>query len=58
MCRVEVSPVLTNSSSRNYLDEITWNRQPPVPELPTDIVEKTREKYLEAFRVLSGRELG
>ena len=43
---------------RNYLDEITWNRQPPVPELPPDIVEKTREKYLEAFRVLSGRELG
>ena len=43
---------------RNYLDEITWNRQPPVPELPTDIVEKTSEKYLEAFRVLSGRELG
>ena len=43
---------------RNYLDEITWNRQPPVPELPSDIVDKTREKYLEAFRVLSGRKLG
>ena len=43
---------------RNYLDEIMWNRQPPIPELPPDIVEKTREKYLEAFRLLSGRELG
>ena len=42
---------------RNYLDEIKWNRQPPVPELPTDIVDKTREKYLEAYRVLSGREI-
>jgi len=42
---------------RNYLDEIKWDRQPPVPELPTDIVGKTREKYLEAFRVLSGRTL-
>ena len=43
---------------RNYLDDIAWNRQPPVPELPPDIVEKTREKYLEAFRLLSGRALG
>ena len=42
---------------RNYLDEIKWNRQPPVPELPTDIVDKTQEKYLEAYRVLSGREI-
>ena len=42
---------------RDYLDDINWNRQPPVPELPAEIVEKTREKYLEAFRVLSGREL-
>jgi phosphoribosylaminoimidazole-succinocarboxamide synthase len=42
---------------RNYLDEITWTRQPPVPKLPPDIIEKTREKYLEAFRMLSGREL-
>jgi len=42
---------------RNYLDEIKWNRQPPVPELPPDIVEKTRKKYHDAFHVLSGREL-
>lgn len=42
---------------RDYLDEISWNRQPPVPELPATVVDKTREKYLEAFRLLSGREL-
>lgn len=42
---------------RDHLDEIHWNRQPPVPELPSDIVDKTREKYLEAYRVLSGREI-
>ena len=42
---------------RDYLDEISWNRQPPVPELPATVVERTREKYLEAFRLLSGREL-
>ena len=42
---------------RDYLDEISWNRQPPVPELPATVVDSTREKYLEAFRLLSGREL-
>ena len=42
---------------RDYLDEVTWNRRPPVPELPPAVVEKTREKYLEAFRLLSGHEL-
>ena len=42
---------------RDYLEGIRWNKQPPVPSLPADVVEKTREKYLEAFRRLTGREL-
>ena len=42
---------------RDYLDEIEWNRQPPVPELPPLVVDRTREKYLEAFRVLTGTDL-
>src|SRR5262249_31390293 len=42
---------------RDYLDRIRWNRQPPVPTLPEDVVAKTREKYLDAFRRLTGREL-
>ncbi len=42
---------------RDYLTEIGWNREPPAPELPADIVEKTAEKYREAFQRLSGREL-
>src|SRR5689334_20578043 len=42
---------------RDYLERIQWNKQPPVPSLPDDVVEKTREKYLEAFRRLTGREL-
>jgi phosphoribosylaminoimidazole-succinocarboxamide synthase len=42
---------------RDYLEEIRWNKQPPVPSLPDDVVRRTREKYLEAFRLLSGREL-
>jgi len=43
---------------RDYLDAIHWNRQPPVPELPPAVVARTREKYLEAFRRLTGREAG
>ena len=42
---------------RDYLERIRWNKQPPVPSLPDDVVAKTREKYVEAFRRLSGREL-
>jgi len=42
---------------RDYLERIHWNKQPPVPSLPLDVVEKTREKYIEAFRRLTGREL-
>jgi phosphoribosylaminoimidazole-succinocarboxamide synthase len=42
---------------RDYLERIKWNKQPPVPSLPDDVVLKTREKYVEAFRRLTGREL-
>ena len=42
---------------RDYLEEIRWNKQPPVPSLPDDVVRRTREKYVDAFRLLTGREL-
>ncbi len=42
---------------RDYLESIRWNKQPPVPALPDDVVQCTREKYLEAFRVLTGHDL-
>ena len=42
---------------RDYLEAIRWNKQPPVPALPGDVIEKTREKYVQAFRLLSGLEL-
>jgi len=42
---------------RDYLEDIEWNKQPPVPVLPENVVNRTREKYVEAFRLLSGREL-
>lgn len=42
---------------RDYLEEIHWNKQPPVPSLPDDVIRRTRDKYIEAFRLLTGREL-
>jgi phosphoribosylaminoimidazole-succinocarboxamide synthase len=42
---------------RDYLEDIRWNKQPPVPALPEAVVARTREKYLEAFRRLTGEEL-
>ena len=42
---------------RDYLETLDWDKTPPGPELPADIVEKTREKYLQAYRILTGKEL-
>jgi len=42
---------------RDHLDQIKWNRQPPVPQLPDSVVTKTRDKYNEAYQQLTGREL-
>jgi phosphoribosylaminoimidazole-succinocarboxamide synthase len=43
---------------RDYLERIRWNKQPPVPSLPDEVVARTREKYLEAYRRLTGSQLG
>ena len=42
---------------RDYLESIKWNKQPPVPSLPDDVVRNTRAKYLDAYRRLTGHEL-
>lgn len=42
---------------RDYLERIGWNKQPPGPDLPSDVVAATREKYREAYRQLTGHEL-
>jgi phosphoribosylaminoimidazole-succinocarboxamide synthase len=42
---------------RDYLESIRWNKQPPVPSLPADVVARTRQKYIEAYRRLTGAEL-
>jgi phosphoribosylaminoimidazole-succinocarboxamide synthase len=42
---------------RDYLETTHWNKQPPPPLLPPEVVEKTSEKYREAYRRLTGRTL-
>ena len=42
---------------RDYLEEIRWNKQPPVPSLPDEVIRRTRDKYVEAYRLLTNREL-
>ena len=42
---------------RDYLEQIRWNKQPPAPALPPEVVRKTSEKYLDAYQQLTGRKL-
>ncbi len=42
---------------REYLETLDWNKKPPAPELPAEIVEATTNKYLEAYKLLTGKEL-
>jgi phosphoribosylaminoimidazole-succinocarboxamide synthase len=42
---------------RDYLEEIRWNKQPPAPALPPEVARQTSEKYVEAYRWLTGQEL-
>ena len=41
---------------RDYLESIKWNKEPPAPKLPEEVVNKTREKYMEAFKRLTGKD--
>ena len=42
---------------RDYLESVPWNKEPPAPPLPAEVVQKTGQKYREAFRLLTGEEL-
>jgi phosphoribosylaminoimidazole-succinocarboxamide synthase len=42
---------------RDYLERMRWPKTPPAPELPPEVVDATREKYREAYRILTSREL-
>jgi phosphoribosylaminoimidazole-succinocarboxamide synthase len=53
----KAQPSFDKQFVRDYLEQIRWNKQPPVPSLPGDVIERTREKYIEAYRRLAEREL-
>ena len=42
---------------REYLETLDWNKQPPAPPLPPEIADATTARYLEAYRLLTGKEL-
>lgn len=42
---------------RDYLESLTWDKTPPAPGLPDEVIERTRQKYREAYRLLTGAEL-
>ncbi|MDQ2747540.1 MAG: phosphoribosylaminoimidazolesuccinocarboxamide synthase, partial [Acidobacteriota bacterium] len=41
---------------REYLETLDWNKQPPAPELPPEIIRATSSRYAEAYRILTGKE--
>jgi phosphoribosylaminoimidazole-succinocarboxamide synthase len=43
---------------RDYLESLDWNKQPPPPPLPAEIITATRKRYLQALKALTGEELG
>jgi phosphoribosylaminoimidazole-succinocarboxamide synthase len=53
----KAQPSFDKQFVRDYLEEIGWNKQPPVPSLPDRVIEGTRAKYLEAYRRLTGHDL-
>ncbi len=42
---------------RDYLETLDWDKRPPAPPLPPDVAAATTERYLEAFRLLTGKSL-
>jgi phosphoribosylaminoimidazole-succinocarboxamide synthase len=43
---------------RDYLESLGWNKQPPPPPLPAEVIANTRTRYLQALKTLTGEELG
>ncbi|QHN02952.1 phosphoribosylaminoimidazolesuccinocarboxamide synthase [Granulicella sp. WH15] len=50
------TPSFDKQYVRDYLESIHWNKQAPAPALPDEVVARTREKYMQAFHLLTGRD--
>jgi phosphoribosylaminoimidazole-succinocarboxamide synthase len=48
-------PSLDKQFIRDYLEKIGWDKQPPPPQLPEDVIQKTSQKYVQIYRILTGR---
>jgi phosphoribosylaminoimidazole-succinocarboxamide synthase len=56
--RVGISPPSYDKQFvRDYLETLDWNKEPPAPKLPADVIARTSEKYREALQRLTGRTL-
>ena len=56
-CPGASQPSFDKQFVRDYLETLNWNKTPPAPELPKEIVLKTSEKYLQSFKMLTGEAL-
>ncbi|MBI4965895.1 MAG: phosphoribosylaminoimidazolesuccinocarboxamide synthase [Desulfomonile tiedjei] len=50
-------PSLDKQFVRDYLEGLKWDKRPPAPGLPQEIISKTTEKYLELYRIITGQDL-
>ncbi len=53
----KVQPSFDKQYVRDYLESIHWDKNPPAPKLPEEIIRKTTEKYLEAYQQIVGKPL-
>lgn len=50
-------PSLDKQFVRDYLEGLNWDKKPPAPSLPQEIITRTTEKYLELYRIITGQDL-
>jgi phosphoribosylaminoimidazole-succinocarboxamide synthase len=53
----QAQPSFDKQFVREYLETLDWNKQPPAPELPDEIISATTSRYLEAYKLLTGQEI-
>jgi phosphoribosylaminoimidazole-succinocarboxamide synthase len=57
ICHRPKSPSFDKQFVRDYLETLDWDKTPPAPKLPGDVIARTAAKYIEAFERLTGKKL-